>query len=232
MRRQVLLVTTTLVFLLCYANSEAADYKKKRDTMVDEQIISRGIEDAKVIAAMRKVERHVFVSFLMRHLAYADGPVSIGHGQTISQPYIVAFMTAVLGLNENDTVLEIGTGSGYQAAILAEIVKKVYTIEILEPLAKSARERLEKLGYKNIEVKCGDGYQGWPQYAPFDKIIVTAAPDHIPMELAAQLKVGGKMIIPLGTSYQELYLITKTGDGLLKERLFPVRFVSMVHGEE
>lgn len=200
--------------------------------MVDEQIVSRGVEDPKVIAAMRKIERHLFVPFFLRHLAYEDGPVSIGHDQTISQPYIVAFMTAVLALDENDRVLEIGAGSGYQAAVLAEIVKQVYTIEILKPLAESARERLEKLGYDTIEVKYGDGYQGWPQHAPFDKIIVTAAPDYIPMELVAQLKTGGKMIIPLGSSYQELYLITKTEGGLVKERLFPVRFVPMVHGSE
>lgn len=232
MLKQILLALAVVFFVASLGVSEAADDQQKREAMVNEQIIGRGIKDQKVIAAMRAVERHLFVPFLFRHLAYQDGPVSIGHNQTISQPYIVAFMTEIAGLNDNDRVLEIGTGSGYQAAVLAEIVKEVYTIEIRKPLADEARERLENLGYKNVVVKYGDGYQGWPEHAPFDKIIVTAAPDEIPMELIKQLKVGGTMVLPIGSFYQELYLITRTKDGFDKKPIIPVRFVPMVHGNK
>ena len=200
--------------------------------MIKEQIISRGITDPQVLAAMRAVERHLFVPLLFRHLSYHDGPVSIGQGQTISQPYIVAYMTEALELKAEDTVLEVGTGSGYQAAVLAEIAKKVYTIEIRRPLADKARKCLQSLGYKNIEVRHGDGYKGWPEHAPFDKIIVTAAPDEIPPELVKQLKVGGLMVIPLGSSDQELFLIVRTENGFEKKPLLPVRFVPMVHAAE
>lgn len=222
----------TLIFILLLVFSFASwgwtfDYSQQR-TMIEEQILSRGVKDPEVISAMQKVERHLFVPLLFRRFAYSDGPLSIGHDQTISQPYIVAFMTEALRLEQDDIVLEIGTGSGYQAAILAQIAKQVYTIEIIKPLADEARERLKTLGYKNIEVKHGDGYLGWPEYAPFDKIIVTAAPDEIPMELVKQLKVGGKMVIPIGSFFQELYLITKTKDGFTKKALLPVRFVPMV----
>jgi len=199
--------------------------------MIKEQIISRGVKDPKVISAMEDVERHLFVPSRLTERAYDDGPLPIGYSQTISQPYIVAFMSEALNLEPDDVVLEIGTGSGYQAAILAEIVKKVYTIEILEPLAGQSRDRLKDLGYDNIEVKHGDGYLGWPEHAPFDKIIVTAAPYDIPMELVGQLKIGGKMIIPIGSFFQELYLITKTEDGFVKKALLPVRFVPMVKGK-
>ena len=198
--------------------------------MIKEQIISRGVKDAKVISAMEDVKRHLFVPPRLTERAYDDGPLPIGYSQTISQPYIVAFMSEALNLGPDDIVLEIGTGSGYQAAILAEIVKKVYTIEILEPLAGQSRDRLKDLGYDNIEVKHGDGYLGWPEYAPFDKIIVTAAPSNIPMELVGQLKIGGKMVIPIGSFFQELYLITKTEDGFVKKAILPVRFVPMVKG--
>jgi len=223
-----------VLFLIFSASLDAiaADYSKQREAMVEEQIISRGVKDPSVISAMRKVERHLFAPLLLRWRAYEDGPLPIGHGQTISQPYIVAFMTEALDLGSSDKVLEIGTGSGYQAAILAEIAKQVYTIEILKPLAEMSEKRLKDLGYTNIKVKHGDGYLGWPEYAPFDKIIVTAAPDEIPMELVNQLKVGGKMVIPVGSFFQELYLITKNEQGFMKKAILPVRFVPMVKGSK
>lgn len=205
-------------------------FKLKRRRMVEEQIIARGINDSSVIEAMLKVPRHRFVSTHFRDAAYQDRPLPIGYGQTISQPYIVAFMTEALGLKKEDKVLEIGTGSGYQAAILARIVNEVYTIEIIPGLAKGAKRRLGRLGYLNVTVKCGDGYLGWKEKAPFDAIIVTAAPEEIPPKLVEQLKVGGRMVVPIGLFYQELYLITKTEDGIRKEALLPVRFVPMVHG--
>ena len=225
------LVLAIFMSLLCSFNAFSSVYSEKKDRMIKEQIMARGVRDPLVISAMRKVDRHLFVPALLRWRAYEDGPLPIGHGQTISQPYIVAFMTEALDLNSDDVVLEIGTGSGYQAAILAEIAKQVYTIEILKPLADQSRERLKELGYANIKVKHGDGYLGWPEHAPFDKIIVTAAPDEIPMELVRQLKVGGKMVIPVGSLFQELYLITKTEDGFTKKAILPVRFVPMVKGE-
>lgn len=227
-----LLVLVIIISLFSPFETCAFDYSKYKDRMIKEQIIARGVNDPKVISAMERVDRHLFVPLIYRWQAYADGPLYIGHGQTISQPYIVAFMTEALDLSPDDIVLEIGTGSGYQAAILAEIVKQVYTIEILESLANQAEERLKELGYVNIEVKCGDGYFGWPEFAPFDKIIVTAAPDEIPMELVNQLKIGGKMIVPIGSFFQELYLITKTKDGFTKQAVLPVRFVPMVKGED
>ena len=161
--------------------------------------------------------------------AYNDSPLPIGYGQTISQPYIVAYMTQAARLFPDDRVLEIGTGSGYQAAVLAEIVKEVYTIEILKPLADTARARLEEMGYRNIKVKHGDGYKGWKEYAPYDAIIVTAAPDEVPEELVRQLKIGGRMVVPIGSFFQELYLITKTESGIKQELLLPVVFVPMIH---
>jgi protein-L-isoaspartate(D-aspartate) O-methyltransferase len=203
-----------------------------REKMVKEQIQRRGITNKRVLEAMRKIERHLFVPEKLRNLAYTDGPLPIGYNQTISQPYIVAFMTQAVQLNPDDRVLEIGTGSGYQAAVLAEIVKEVYTIEIVEPLAESARLLLDSMGYQNIKVKYGDGYKGWQEHAPFDAIIVTAAPPNIPQELINQLKIGQKMIIPVGELYQELYLITKTETGFDKKSLLPVRFVPMVKPRE
>lgn len=208
------------------------DYSEKMEEMINEQIMARGVKDPEVIRAMRKVERHLFVPEKVRSQSYDDGPLPIGHSQTISQPYIVAFMTEALDLQPEDKVLEIGTGSGYQAAVLAEIAKEVYTIEIIEPLAQEAKNRLESLGYKNIQVKCADGYKGWPENAPFDKIIVTAAPDEIPAELIKQLKVNGKMVIPVGSFSQELYLVTKTEKGFIRKSLLPVRFVPMVKGDK
>ncbi len=207
-------------------------FAARRREMVKRQIENRGITDKGVLAAMRKVKRHLFVPEGLRDAAYMDTPLPIGDGQTISQPYIVAFMTEAARLGPDDRVLEIGTGSGYQAAVLAEIAKEVYTVEILEPLADSARARLEKLGYGNIDVKRGDGYKGWPEHAPFDAIIVTAAPPEIPKDLAGQLKVGGRMVVPVGGFFQQLYLIERTDTGFREKALLPVRFVPMVKGAE
>ncbi|MDD5291590.1 MAG: protein-L-isoaspartate(D-aspartate) O-methyltransferase [Candidatus Omnitrophica bacterium] len=220
------------IFLIFCSGFDSMDYSEKMEEMINEQIMARGVKDPEVIRAMRKVERHLFVPEKVRSQSYDDGPLPIGHSQTISQPYIVAFMTEALDLQPEDKVLEIGTGSGYQAAVLAEIAKEVYTIEIIEPLAQEAKNRLESLGYKNIQVKCADGYKGWPENAPFDKIIVTAAPDEIPAELIKQLKVNGKMVIPVGSFSQELYLVTKTEKGFIRKSLLPVRFVPMVKGDK
>jgi protein-L-isoaspartate(D-aspartate) O-methyltransferase len=203
-------------------------YSQKRYRMVKNQIQWRGIKDTLVLKAMRKVPRHLFVPDDFKEQAYVDSPLPIGEGQTISQPYIVAFMTDVLKLKGREKVLEIGTGSGYQAAVLAEITKQVFTIEIVPSLGHCAAELLQKLGYKNIHVKIGDGYRGLPENAPFDAIMVTAAPEHIPQPLIDQLKKGGRMIIPVGDFYQELILITKQPDGTIKkESVLPVRFVPM-----
>lgn len=221
------------VILITHSNAYALEdgYKKKRAAMVDQQIKQRGITDPRILSAMRKIERHIFVSHPMKIFAYEDRPLSIGYKQTISQPYIVAYMTEAIALESDDRVLEIGTGSGYQAAVLAEIVKQVYSVEIVKPLADIARRRLLDLGYDNIMVKQGDGYKGWLEYAPFDKIVVTAAPPEIPEELISQLKVGGKMIVPVGSIFQELYLITKTKEGYDVDPLLPVRFVPMIKGD-
>lgn len=230
-RLKILVLGIFLVSSLGFAN-ESSDYGEKMERMIKYQIMGRGVKDPRVISAIQKVQRHLFVPDNMKAYAYDDGPLPIGHSQTISQPYIVAFMSEVLDLQPEDRVLEIGTGSGYQAAVLAEIAKEVYTIEIVEPLAKEAEERLKDLGYVNIKVKHGDGYKGWPENAPFDKIMVTAAPDEIPMELVNQLKVGGKMVLPIGSIFQELYLVTKTKEGYIKEPLLSVRFVPMVKGDK
>ena len=208
---------------------EESAFELNRQEMVKTQLETRGITDAKVLKAMRKVKRHLFVPTHQLISAYNDSPLPIGYGQTISQPYIVAYMTQAARLFPDDRVLEIGTGSGYQAAVLAEIVKEVYTIEILKPLADTARARLEEMGYRNIKVKHGDGYKGWKEYAPYDAIIVTAAPDEVPEELVRQLKIGGRMVVPIGSFFQELYLITKTESGIKQELLLPVVFVPMIH---
>jgi protein-L-isoaspartate(D-aspartate) O-methyltransferase len=192
-----------------------------------QQIEAQGVTDEKVLAAMRKVQRHEFVPKPYRSAAYEDRPLPIGMEQTISQPFIVAYMTQMLELKGGEKVLEVGTGSGYQAAVLAEIAKEVYTIEILEPLARNAEETLGRLGYKNVFVKAGDGYQGWPEHAPFDAIIVTAAPDHVPQPLVEQLKVDGRMVIPVGEWGQRPILITKDEHGVREERDLPVLFVPM-----
>ncbi|MBU4493022.1 MAG: protein-L-isoaspartate(D-aspartate) O-methyltransferase [Nanoarchaeota archaeon] len=210
--------------------SEQLDkYTKPREDMVENQLKNRDINDDKVLEVMNNVKRHKFVPSNLIDQAYDDNPLPIGYGQTISQPYIVALMTQILQLKENDRVLEIGTGSGYQAAVLAEIVKDVYTIEIIKELADSAESRLNNLNYKNVRVKNADGYFGWEEQAPFDAIIITAAANHIPPPLLKQLKDKGKLIIPLGStlSFQTLTLVTKKGDELETEFITGVRFVPL-----
>jgi protein-L-isoaspartate(D-aspartate) O-methyltransferase len=198
--------------------------------MVDEQLRERGIRDARVLEAMARVRRHLFVPPDQRDAAYGDHPLPIGFGQTISQPYIVAFMTEALGVRPTDVVLEIGTGSGYQAAILGELAREVYTIEIVAELGERAERTLAELGYRNVHVRVGDGYQGWPDRAPFSRIILTAAPEEVPGALVDQLAVGGTMILPVGPvrGDQELRILTKTAEGVTTQRSLPVRFVPMV----
>jgi len=197
--------------------------------MVQQQLKAEGIKDERVLAAMAKVPREEFVPADQRAGAYQDGPLPIGYDQTISQPYIVAFMTEQLRPKPGDRVLEIGSGSGYQAAILAELVTEVYTIEIVEPLAKTAEATLQRLGYKNVHLKVGDGYKGWPEEAPFDAIIVTCAPDKVPQPLVDQLKDGGRMVIPVGERFaQQLYLLEKKNGQLKESVTLPVRFVPML----
>ena len=191
--------------------------------MVVEQIEARGVTDKATLAAMRAVARHEFAPRQVAAEAYADHPLPIGHGQTISQPYVVAFMTEALRLEGGETILEVGTGSGYQAAVLACIVAKVYTIEIVEPLAEAAAERLSRLGYRNVEVRVGDGYLGWPGAGPFDGIIVTAAAPRIPEPLKAQLKDGGRLVIPVGDELQEIVVVTRRGSVFEEKRVLPLR---------
>jgi protein-L-isoaspartate(D-aspartate) O-methyltransferase len=220
------------MFFCLPANSacDLADYTRLRGLMVKEQIIARGIKNPAVIKAMERVPRHLFVPSKYRAFSYGDYPLSIGEGQTISQPYIVAFMTETLELTSDGKVLEVGTGSGYQAAILAELVKEVYTIELIPGLAKRAQKTLGELGYKNIQLKTGDGYQGWPEEAPFDAIIVTCAPDKIPEALVEQLREGGRMIIPVGREggVQKLVKATKKAGKIEAQSVMDVRFVPMV----
>jgi len=237
------LACVALLGLLAWTSScngsrgeEASFIDRDRDTerhrMVDQYIIPRGVRDQAVIAAMRQVPRHRFVPGRYSVFAYLDGPLPIGHSQTISQPSLVASMTEELDLKKTDKVLEIGTGSGYQAAILAELVDKVLTIEILEPLARQAEQTLAELGYKNVRVRVGDGYQGWPEEAPFDAIIVTAATDHVPEPLLNQLAVGGRMILPVGRAIQTLELYRRTAETIERKTLTLVRFVPLVRQQE
>ena len=191
------------------------------------QLMPRGIKDPLVLAAMRAVPRHLFVPSPLEANAYDDNPLPIGHDQTISQPYIVAYMTQALDLKGGERVLEIGTGSGYQAAVLAEIVDHVFSIEIVPPLGEEAIRRLAQMRYDNVQVRIGDGYHGWPEEGPFDAIVVTAAPDHVPSPLIEQLRPGGRMIVPVGGASQELILIVKTETGAARRPVLPVRFVPM-----
>ena len=200
---------------------------RAREDMVRWQIQARGLSDLRVLNAMRAVPRHLFVPPEFRAEAHFDGPLPIGHGQTISQPYIVAYMTDALRLKPTDRVLEVGTGCGYQAAVLSKLAREVYTIEIVEPLGRDAERLLKELGYSNVHVRIGDGYRGWPEAAPFDAIMVTAAPDHVPQPLIDQLAPGGRLVLPVGKHWQELVRITRTDRGLSKETLLPVRFVPM-----
>jgi protein-L-isoaspartate(D-aspartate) O-methyltransferase len=209
-------------------------FTQRRERMVQSQIADREVQDPKVLDAMRRVPRHRFVPDRLVEAAYEDGPLPIGHGQTISQPYIVGYMTELLELEPADRVLEVGTGSGYQAAILAELCREVVTIEIIEDLARSAAQRLQQLGYNNITAIHGDGYFGWHSRAPYDAIIVTAAAEHIPPPLIAQLKPGARMAIPVGRTgwTQNLLLVEKTNEGQVKtHNLLPVRFVPLTRGE-
>jgi protein-L-isoaspartate(D-aspartate) O-methyltransferase len=207
----------------------AAEFATDRQRMVEQQLKPRGIKDERVLVAMAKVPREEFIPADQRADAYEDGPLPIGYDQTISQPYVVAFMTEQLRPKRSDRVLEIGSGSGYQAAILGELVAEVYTIEIVEPLAKSAEATLQRLGYNNVHIKVGDGYKGWPEEAPFDAIIVTCAPEKVPQPLVDQLKDGGRMVIPVGERFaQQLYLLEKKNGQLKESVTLPVRFVPML----
>ncbi|NQV01676.1 MAG: protein-L-isoaspartate(D-aspartate) O-methyltransferase [Bacteroidia bacterium] len=228
-------ITGSCLFVItgCVAqNNPELLNERKRQAMVKEQIQWRGITDSHVLEAMLTVPRHLFVPEPYTSMAYDDTPLPIGEGQTISQPYIVAYMTETLDLRQSDKVLEIGTGSGYQAAILAEICDSVFTIEIFESLAASAHEILDSLGYENIWIKSGDGYQGWPEHAPFDAIIVTCAPGMIPEPLQEQLAENGRMIIPVGgRTIQYLHLLVKKKDRIKERLVLPVRFVPMIDAE-
>lgn len=210
--------------------ADSAEHQRQRERLVRDFVEPAGVKDRAVLAAMRKVPRHLFVPRALWAEAYDDHPLPIGHDQTISQPSLVAYMTELLAVGPDSRVLEIGTGSGYQAAVLAEIVREVCTIEIVRPLGEEAAERLERLGYRNLRVKVGDGYQGWPEFAPFDAIIVTCAPESVPEPLVQQLRPGGRMCIPVGPRWgtQDLYLMVKRDDGTLERRaVLPVRFVPM-----
>ena len=224
---RVILTCIVTVFGICADAQSQTDYAHFRSQMVERQIRARGVKDKLVIRAMQKVPRHRFVPPRYSHRAYGDYPLPIGEGQTISQPYIVAAMTELLRIGERDRVLEIGTGSGYQAAILAEITREVYTIEIIQKLAAKAKEILLSEDYDYVKTKVGDGYFGWEEYAPFDAIIVTAAPAHIPSPLLKQLKDGGRMVIPVGTAGapQALWQVIKDGDGFQMNNVMGVSFV-------
>jgi len=247
MKKKILFLLLVVLFNFKLAKAEKKeDYLSLRKKMVQTQIVARGIKNKKVIATMLKVPRHEFIpeKYRLIYDPYGDHPVPIGEGQTISQPYIVALMTELLieetqpeveqrrSPEKKKKVLEIGTGSGYQAAILAELYPEVYTIEIIESLAKQAEKNLKRLGYQKVKVKYGDGYLGWPEYAPFDGVIVTCAPDHIPQPLIEQLKENGRMVIPVGEyPNQTLYLVKKKGKQIIQESVIPVLFVPMT-GEE
>jgi protein-L-isoaspartate(D-aspartate) O-methyltransferase len=201
--------------------------------MVEKQIEKRGVKDPRVLKVMRDIPRHLFIPPHLEKIAYNDGPLPIGEGQTISQPYIVALMTELLELKGDEKILEIGTGSGYQAAVLSALASEVFSIEIVKNLVDSAAVRLDKLGYKNVTTRWGDGYKGWSNQAPFDGIIVTAAPDKIPQPLIDQLKTGGRLVVPVGTRHQKLKVITKNEDGSIQSKnIIPVRFVPMVHPKD
>lgn len=222
----IVAVLSLLASALTYA--QADKWAALRAQMVDAQMRARDIRSQSVLSAIGRVPRHLFVPAYLQRYAYEDRPLTIGRGQTISQPYIVAYMTEALELQPAHTVLEIGTGSGYQAAVLAELAKHVYSIEIVPELADRARATLRQTGYTNVTVRTGNGYLGWPELAPFDRIIVTAAPPEIPNALVDQLAVGGIMVVPVGTSYQEMVIITKTSSGVTQKRTIPVQFVPMI----
>jgi protein-L-isoaspartate(D-aspartate) O-methyltransferase len=233
MRSRVLALVSSLMALGCAeaaferTPSGAQGRDAERAAMVQEQLRARDIRSARVLEVMGRVPRHLFVPEGQRRAAYGDHPLPIGYDQTISQPYIVAFMTQALDVRPTDRILEIGTGSGYQAAILGELGGQVYTIEIVAPLAERSRALLTSLGYRNVHVRAGNGYLGWPEQAPFDRIMVTAAPDEVPPALVEQLKEGGLMAIPVGSALQELRILRKTPKGMETLSTLPVRFVPM-----
>ena len=235
----LLKINIFLYSLFCISICNAQDtyieknWKILANEMVEYQIEDRGVKDKNVIQVMKNTPRHLFVPQELIYESYNDHPLPIGEDQTISQPYIVALMTELLQLEHSDNVLEIGTGSGYQLAVLSQLIDFCYSIEIKESLATNARKKLNSLGYNNVKIKFGDGYQGWKEYAPFDKIIITAAPKKIPPELIKQLKEGGLMVLPVGESHnQELIVVRKKGKKLIKEYIIPVRFVPMIHKDE
>lgn len=227
-RKWTILPLVLLTIVTCGYRQEP--FERARERMVQNQIMARGVQDTSTLRAMRSVPRHKFVPPGLASYAYGDSPLSIGFDQTISQPYIVALMTELIKPRKGQRVLEIGTGSGYQAAVLAEIVDSVFTIEIVRELAASAENRLTSLGYRNVIVRHGDGYLGWPEHAPFDAIVVTAAPDHVPQPLIEQLKDGGVMVIPVGPveSVQALTVVKKKGKNIISETKLPVRFVPLI----
>lgn len=233
--RCIIFIDVLLAVSSCYgADRPVVDHNRdaERDLMVDEQVIPYGVHDAAVLKAMRRVPRHHFVPHEYSALAYMDGPLPIGHGQSISQPSLVAMMTEALAIKKTDKVLEVGTGSGYQAAILAELADKVMTIEIVEPLARQAERTLAELGYRNVHVRVGDGYKGWPEEAPFDAIMVTAAPDHVPPPLLDQLAIGGRLLLPVGRFFQALELYRRTAAGYEHKTLTLVRFVPLMRQKD
>ena len=232
-RRTVWIISFTIASLIFAQNDK--DYEELREAMVKTQIESRGVKDEDVLSVMRDVPRHLFIDESLWPKAYSDGPLPIGHGQTISQPYIVAFMTELLRPDTHHMILEIGTGSGYQAAVLAKLVHHVYTIEIVPELGRNAKAALKRLGYDNISVRVGDGYKGWPEEEPFDRIIVTAAPEKVPEALLDQLKPGGRMVLPVGPRWwgQDLLVIEKNERGkVVRKNTIPVRFVPMIRQKE
>ena len=209
------------------AESDEDERREERERMVADQLAARGVHDERVLAAMRRVQRHRFVPASATRHAYEDRPLPIGHGQTISQPYVVGFMSQALALSGEERVLDVGTGCGYQAAVLALLAREVWSMEIVAPLAESAGERLRVLGFENVHVRSGDGYLGWPEHAPFDAILVAAASDHVPQPLVDQLAPGGRMILPVGKAEQDLVLLRKTAAGIVQDEVLPVRFVPM-----
>ena len=232
-KRTVWIISFTIASLIFAQNYK--DYDELREAMVKTQIESRGVKDEDILSVMQDVPRHLFIDESLWPKAYSDGPLPIGHGQTISQPYIVAFMTELLRPDTHHMVLEIGTGSGYQAAVLAKLVHHVYTIEIVPELGRNAKMVLKRLSYDNISVRVGDGYKGWPEEEPFDRIIVTAAPEKVPEALIDQLKPGGRMVLPVGPRWwgQDLLVIEKDERGkVVRKNTIPVRFVPMIRQEE
>jgi protein-L-isoaspartate(D-aspartate) O-methyltransferase len=222
-----LIVVAGFALMACNGGTSSPDWVGQRAAMVERQIEARGVRDEAVLEAMRSVPRHLFIPEALRTSAYADSPQPIGDGQTISQPYIVALMTELLQVEPGDRVLEIGTGSGYQSAVLAQMGVEVYSIEIKNALCEQARQTLAATGFDTVTVRCGDGYGGWPEAAPFDGIVVTAAPERIPEPLLDQLVEGGRMVIPVGAFYQELKVLQRTADGIEESSVIPVRFVPM-----